>query len=134
MREFDIIDSVSELRLRVFGSDLETLFRHALKGMFASMEPMIKDTVPRKRRITLTALDKEQLLVDFLSEALVFSDIDNLSFNDVVFHSLTEQALDATITGQAVLSFGLEIKAVTYHDVHIRSSQGQLICELLFDI
>lgn len=135
MKNYEILHSPSELRIRVFGATIGDLFRHALQAMFESIEPTIaKDERVVEHRISVTAKDQEQLLVDFLSEALYQSDVNNEAFFDVRFEKLSELSVSAVILGRKATAFSTEIKAVTYHDVHIIQKGGRLSTEILFDV
>lgn len=129
-----------------YGSTYEELFLHALLGMFQSIGPVVQgclikndriicENLPKRRRITLKARGYEALLVDFLSEALCFSDIYNEVYLDMTVFLLTPEQIDVTVHGTKIEGFsGPEIKAVTYHDLQIRSSSGQLEADIVFDI
>lgn len=132
---YRILDSTSELKIRVFGDTLADLFSNALKAMFHSIGAESSNhNATITHTIELTAPDRDLLLVDFLSEAVFYADAENEAFFDVKFDELSEHHLKATIIGQKVKTISIEIKAVTYHDVHIVEKNGQLTTDILFDI
>ncbi len=135
MKPYEILESTSELKIRVFGKSLEHLFHNALMAMFDSINPIYDDKQPTTdHKIVLQATDRELLLIDFLSEALFFSDANNEAYYDVHFFKLTETDLDSTIIGKKIKGFSIEIKAVTHHDMHIFQKNDTLYTDILFDI
>lgn len=134
-KTFDVIESTSELCLRVYGYNQAELFRHALKAMFVSVEPRYDETSPKtSHQIVIKAADQESLLIDFLSESLALSDIHAEAYEEVHFLEISEQNLVAELVGRKIVSFGCEIKAVTYHDVHIKPYQDGLVVDIVLDI
>lgn len=133
--KYELINSPSELRLKIYGSSQEDLFRNALEVMFESAEPL---TAEEKKRVTrslnITARDLESLLVDFLSESLTLSDIYNEAYDALKVDMMDAQHIRAELQGYKVRGFEIEIKAVTYHDVRIVTQAGQLSTELVLDI
>ena len=88
-----------------------------------------------KHHVTTTSMDRETLLVDFLSDCLYLSDVHNEAYFKAQFKKLTETELDATIVGVPVDGFEVvEIKAVTYHDLQIEQIEGALRATIVFDI
>lgn len=133
--KFEILESPSELRLRIYGVSLEELFRHALQAMFESIETnYVRDSHQVYREIIISAADRDLLLIDFLAEALALSDIYNEAYTDAKFAELTANVVKATIIGQKVEDFDVEIKAVTHHEVHISETNGLFTTDLLLDI
>lgn len=103
--------------------------------MFDSMEPILSEHGDvLQQTITLSAIDQNALLVDFLSEALSYADAQRIAFTDVNFIELNEQSLKAELIGPRVVSFSTGIKAVTYHGVAIANNRGRFSVEILFDI
>src|SRR3989339_742850 len=127
---YSIIPHTADLQVHVEGKTLVDLFRNALIAMFQSIKPEAPDCeyrdnflvcqfLPQKHIIKIDAIDKEVLLVDFLSEALYLSDLNNEAYLDVEIKDFSENHLVAELHGVRIDSFENEIKAVTYHDLHI---------------
>jgi SHS2 domain-containing protein len=73
-------------------------------------------------------------LVDFLSEALAESDINNEAYFEAKFDKLTDKELEGKIFGWPVESFTIEIKAATYHGLEIKKVDDYWEAKVLFDI
>lgn len=146
MKDFELIDHTADLQIHVYGATLEDLFRHALCGMFQAIKPdiagcEIKDDrivckeLPRNHEINIESPDRDALLIDFLSQALYLSDVHNEAYLDVIIHALSDTMLHATLHGAPIKGFAnVEIKAVTYHEVHIEMKDGVWQTDIVFDI
>ena len=130
---YEVLEHPADLKIRAYGKDLPELFSNTLKGMFGSCRPkMTNENVVREIQIKADSL--ENLLVDFLSEALYLSDINNEIYLDADFQILTDKELKAKIKGQKVAGLDIEIKAVTWHDLEIKKEGEQWQATVLFDI
>lgn len=144
--EFELIQHTGDIKLRVYGANLEELFRNALKGMFASIKPTspeitYKNDTPIvhkftvEHEVTVHSPERELLLVDFLSECLYLSDVHNEAYFDVRYKVFTDTELQAYIYGVAITGFeAIEIKAVTYHDIYLDCYNGLCEATIVFDI
>jgi SHS2 domain-containing protein len=146
MKIFEQLPHTADIKIRVFGSTKKELFKHALIGMFQVIGPHAKGctkegdflvcpTLPKKHEIEINSPDNESLLVDFLSDALWFSDVYNEAYLDVDIHELSDTHIKATIYGVEVTGFDVvEIKAVTYHDLYVKQVNDMWQAEIVFDI
>jgi len=146
VKDFESLPHTADIKIRVYGKTKKDLFRHALIGMFQVIGPKIAGChvesgrvvckeLPEKHDIAVEALDDVALLVDFLSEALYLSDVNNEAYLDVVIHELTDQKIKATIYGAKVKGFEVvELKAVTYHDLAIKKVDDVWQADIVFDI
>lgn len=145
-KEFEIVPHTADLKIRAYGISFEELFKNALKGMFSSIRPKsnyiyYKNEIPIVKKFTvehsinLRSENREMLLIDFLSECLYLSDINNEAYFDAQFEILNENELQAKIYGVQIDGFEVvEIKAVTYHDLEFESIDGLLTTTIIFDI
>lgn len=144
--DFELIPHTADLQIRVYGSTQAELFKHALIGMFQAIGPeaancthlnnrLVCSTLNRHHEVTIQAYDMEQLLVDFLSQALYLSDVHNEAYLDVTIAQITPTHIAATLHGITVTSFEVvEIKAVTYHNLAITQHNGIWQTDIVFDI
>lgn len=145
-KDFELIPHTADVQLRVYGATQEQLFTHALAGMFQIMRPQSSACFEQhgrltctsfsiKRQVDVSASDMEQLLVDFLSAVLSLSDIYNEAYGAITFIQCTPTHVQAYIQGVSITGFsGVEIKAVTYHDLAIRKSSTGFQVDIVFDI
>ena len=105
------------------------------KGCQKKDDRVVCKDLPQKRKAEVVSTAQDLLLVDFLSEALYFSDVYNEAYLDAEIHTLTETEVKATLHGIKVERFDVvEIKAVTYHDLKIRKEGDYFVADVVFDI
>ena len=133
MKKYEVLEHPADLKIVSYGKNLDEVFSHMLFGMFKSCRPVLTSEKV-KRKIILNAENKESLLVNFLSEALSLSDINDEVYFEAKFDKLTEKCLEGEIKGFKIESLGLEIKAVTWHDLRFEKKNDFLEAVVLFDI
>lgn len=146
MKEFELVPHTADLKIRAFGITMEELFKNTLKGMFSVIKPQGKNIIYHQdeikiskytveHKVNIRSIDRESLLVDFLSECLYLSDINNEAYFDAKFNILTDAELEAIIYGVKIDKFEVvEIKAVTYHDLEFEEIDGLWQTTIVFDI
>ena len=136
MRKHSLNEHTADVRLVVQGDSLEELFRAALEGM---AELIKHDGFSQKgdqvETISLSAADSTSLLIDFLSEVLTRTHVNNVVYNTVDFSVLNEKDLEAIVRGCSVEAFDEDVKAVTYHEAEIKKNkEGLFETVIVFDI
>ena len=98
-------------------------------------ERLVCKELPETHEIKVEAIDRDALLVDFLSEALYLSDVNNEAYLDVEINELSDTTISATLRGIKITGFEVvEIKAVTHHDLKIKEIDGMWQVDIVFDI
>lgn len=144
--DFEQLPHTADIKIRVYGNTLSELFRNALIGMFQSIVPqapgceiknerLICAELPIIREVQVESIDLEALMVDFLSNALCLSDSYNEAYLNATIHQLSSKYIKATLRGIKITGFEVvEIKAVTYYDLHIKQHDGVWQTDIVFDI
>jgi len=135
---FEVLKHTADLRMRVWGDTLESLFLDAVKGMMGVLKENPNDKIQMtnvKREIKLQSSDKTALLVDFLNEILSQAQTNKEIYPEIILKKLSETGIEAELNGIPVEGFDEDIKAVTYHEAEIKKNpQGQWETMLVFDI
>lgn len=137
IKDYELLEHTADLKIRAYGKDLPELFSHALKGMFEICRPEIKKKSEVIRHINVSAEDLEALLIEFLSQALYLSDVDNEIYSHAkvkIKNEKKKKSLKGKIKGNKIKRLGLEIKAVTWHDLSIKHVNDHWEAVVLFDI
>jgi len=134
MKEYDVIEHSADLKIIAHGKNLKELYKNALKGMFETIEPDIIFDDMIERRIEIKDENQDLSLIDFLSEALYQSDINNEAYFDVKFFKFEPREISAKLIGNVVKGFREEIKAVTYHGFELRETDNGFEAPIIFDI
>lgn len=130
---FREIDHTADWALHVWAPDLNSLFEQAAIGMYSLSETELKSTPRQSRQLHLEDLDNESLLVAFLNELLFFGEDENLGFDSFEVDIL-DNKLSALAFGSSYVTRKKEIKAVTFHNIAIKSSDNGLGVQLVFDV
>lgn len=138
MKRYEQFSHTADIGVRVFGKDLGELFENAAFAMFdviADLEGLRGDT---EQSFTLTAPDREALLVAWLDELLYYFYTRQLIFCRFEVVRVSDTALEAKAWARPVGAnrnrLKTEIKAATYADLAIKESAGGLSVEIIFDI
>lgn len=135
MPKYQNLEHTADLKIRSFGKTKEQVFVNMAIGMFANIgdeKKFLKDK-PVSREIKIKANDLQSLLVDFLSELISLSDINNEIYTDYDL-KIKENKLIAQVNGCKINGLKLEIKAVTYNDLKIKEGNNGWQAEVVFDI
>lgn len=140
-------DAASDIKIRVWGRTLQEIFRYALKGFAVCVKPEIFSFTRRAKALvtrgtkelqsfSVEAVDINSLLVEFVSDVIGRSDMDNLVFTDVSFKKFGENFLEGELQGIKIDEFEKGIKSVSYQDVDIKKNPDTGFFEtiLVFDI
>jgi len=136
MKKFEILEHKADLKIKVFGKSLEELFENAMIAMVENMRPEIdfsqKNTI--QREINIKSFDLDSLLVDFLSEVLYLIQVNKEVYKKIKFLDFKNFNLKAILYGEKIKRLGLDIKAVTYHNLEIKKTKNGYYAIILFDI
>jgi len=123
--------------LRVWAADLSLLFAEAARGMNTISGMQTAPGPVIHRTLDLSTSDAESLLVAFLSELVYAAEQERVMFTSFDI-SMVERSdgwkLRVEMDGAPLTSVSKNIKAVTYHNLHIRQSERGLEVEIVFDV
>lgn len=135
MKKFEILEHKADLKIRVFGKNKQEIFLNAVLAMQECMEPETGDLKSEIRKIKVDSPDLNVLLVDFLSEVLYLIQVNKEIYKAVKFKEFSDTAIKAELLGKKAERFGLDIKAVTHHQLAIRQkADSSFEAEIIFDI
>ncbi len=130
---FEEIRHTADWALRVWAADLPTLFAQAARGMYTLEGVETAPTPQLERRINLSGEDAESLLVAFLNELLYLQETEHLAF-DTLQCIIHDHHLEVKALGRPIRHLNKAIKAVTFHNLAIRSTPQGLETTLTFDV
>ena len=131
----EIVEHTADWSLRVRGEDLGQLFRYAAVGMAMLMveDPAaLPDDV--ERNLALEAYDAESLLVDWLNELAYWAEMEQIVINQIDIKEISRTRLAATVRGGKAPVLDKHIKAVTFHNLAIKSTDSGLEVTIVFDV
>ena len=140
MSGYEFLDHTADVLVKAFGNSLEEAFGAAADAMFA----VITDSAPIRPlqpvELEIESIDREGLLVAFLSQLIVVFETDGLVLTDFNIAFLSDRALKVAARGepfnQEIHGQGTQVKGVSYHMMEITEPRhGQpATVRVLFDI
>jgi len=126
----------ADWELEVWAPDFPALLEQAACGMYALSGVHLEEGPRLTQTLSLSAQDSESLLVQFLSNILWFEENQHLGFDNFDIKILGSEPyhLSANLEGSTIISMDKEIKAVTYHNLAIQTTQDGLRVVLVFDV
>lgn len=133
---FEEIAHTADLEIRVWGSDMVSIFRQAVAGMIQllGVEDLNGGISSVKQTIKLEAMDYEGLLILFLEEILYRLTEDYMMYEVGKLTISSEFSLKAQLKGTQIKSYQRDIKAVTYHNLNIITTASGYEVNIVFDI
>lgn len=131
---YEELNHTADISIKVWAASMEELFNYALKGMYALLD--IKGNHKDKgvkRKIILTGVDYEDLLISFLSEFNYRAQMEHL-FSEIIELSIDQRILQAKVLEKRILKIPKEIKAVTYHNLRIQHTKNGYSVIIVFDV
>lgn len=135
------LDHTADLAIEVTAASLESLFAESVLALTDCMTRLGRVVPEQVCEVTLVAPEPDQLLVELLNEVIYLYETADLVFSEASL-SLTETdsgwSIAGTLGGE---EFDLErhglktlIKAVTYHQLSVRSSPDGWLASIVLDL
>jgi len=132
------VDHTADWSFAARGRDLEELLRNTARGMGLLLLDEGYWLIPKvaeSRRVTLEAEDAEGLLVAWMNEIAYFAERDGFIVREMEVGHLTSTGVSAIVRGGRTAEMNKHIKAVTYHDIAIRTiADGRLEVTVVLDV
>jgi SHS2 domain-containing protein len=130
---FEELPHTADWALRVWAPDLAGLFAESARGMNALSGARPVAGPRLERTFNAEAPDPEDLLVRFLSELVCAVELERLVFDRFEI-AVREGRLQVAMSGAPLEALTKAIKAVTYHNLHIRRTARGYEVEIVFDV
>ncbi|MBI3112381.1 MAG: archease [Ignavibacteriales bacterium] len=135
---YRILEHPADIGLEAHGKSLQEVFEYAGRGLMSIIvDPAGIDPI-EQRFLTLAASDRENLLVQWLSEILYLYDGQDFLIADVAIEHISPTAIEAIVTGDIVDTrkhqFRMDVKAVTYHQLMVEEREDGCTARVFFDI
>jgi SHS2 domain-containing protein len=133
MAGFQEVEHTADYAIFVWAPSLHGLFNQAALGILSLSGISISCDQRIEKEIQLTALDMESLLVEFLSELIFMIEMDSIAFDEFDIQ-IAENSILCVMKGSSIHSIKRAIKAVTYHDLEIKSLPDRYEVKIVFDV
>lgn len=138
---FALLDHTADIGVRTWGPTPAAAFAAAARGMYAIAlgSDAVRATGPAiERPIAVSGDTWPDLLVNWLAELLFILSVDGLVIQEFMVSDCAPPRCTATVMGVALededQGAGGEIKAVTYHQLHIDVQPDRTTIQVIFDI
>ena len=134
---FEIVEHTADTGIRAWAPDLPSLFRAMAQGLFRIIGEDARVSSTMKRTLHLEAESQTELLHDWLETLNTLHQIHGELYTSFEV-KIDANRLKATIHGgpldAAHGELGIEVKAITWHDLDIRQTDRGLESYVLLDI
>jgi len=138
MKTYQLFEHTGDIGIQIFGADLPQLFAHAALALFDLMTDLARVQPLQSREISIQAADREELLVNWLSELNYIFQTEYWLACQFQVIDLTETRLNAIVAGQPRdperHPIHIEIKAVTFHQLQIVPDANGFTGQVIFDV
>ncbi len=135
---FELFDHTADIGIRARAATLPELLEAAGNGLYAVIGELVPCGEPQPLSFDLKGADAAVLLRDYLNELLVLFDRDHRRVTTLEVPKFDDGRLVATAETQVVdghrSSYDHEVKAVTYHELEIRTIPGGYEATIIVDI
>jgi len=129
---FEELDHMADWAIKISAPSLLGLLETAVQGMYALSEIQFEDGPGRQEPVAIDAPDAEMLLVDFLTELLFYGEQGEAVRGMAL--RLEGFSLSGSLRLAPIRSQAKEIKAVTYHNLHVKKTSAGFEVVLVFDV
>lgn len=138
MSFYRIIDHTADLGIAVTGKTQGNLFKKAALALTDLLTDTSRLHAEYTETLTITGLDSQDLLINWLREILYFWNGKKVFAADIDISDITDTALTACISLAVYYpnhhTISREIKAVTYHQAEVVEKAGQWSAQVIFDV
>lgn len=136
--KFEILEHTADVGVIGRGSSMAEAFENVAYGMFSLMADLDKYEPCVSRSVAAVGTDDVILLERFLSALLVLFDADRLLPLDIEITEISFGKLVAWVSarkiGDDIEWTGPQVKAVTYHQMKVESTEGEWRAQAIFDV
>ncbi len=137
-KRYQQLEHVGDIQIKVFGDSIEDLFLNAGFALFDLITDADKIKHELAEQVEVSGIDREELLVNWLSELNYLFITENKLFSEFEIERMTENEMTANLLGEKFKphshTLKNEIKAVTFHDLMIVKVGKHWETKIVFDI
>ena len=135
---FVLLDHPADLGIEAWGDTLSEAFENAAAGLIAVILDPEHVVARESRDLCLSGVDREHLLVRWLSEVLYLYDGERFVPKEFSISELGQNTLRARLRGEeyspTVHVARMDVKAITYHQLELESGASGCRVRVYLDI
>ncbi len=135
---YELIDHTADLGIHVTGQSLAELFETSAHAMFEQIVDISTLSARHSKRMQVIGIDLPDLIINWLRELLFIWSGQECMVQKAHIENINERELSAEILYEAFDAKRHEIltdiKAVTYHGIHVDKTTEGWRAEIIFDV
>jgi len=128
------IEHTADWAMRVSAPNASELFRRAAMGLYHLAGMRLSAPPRHERRLRLTGVDWESLLVAWLNELLFLQEHEHMAYDEIQILAIDREVLEADLRGGRVTAWTRDIKAVTFHNLRVEEDAAGWRATIVFDV
>ncbi|WP_303722992.1 archease [Malonomonas rubra] len=137
MARFRLLEHTADIGIEAAGESLADLFQQTAFGL-RQVITSSAISLQQERRVSITAEDREELLVNWLSELLYLFESELFLAAEIDIESIDERNLLARLRGEVVdptkIDIEREVKAITYHQIKVEEHTDGWRAQVFVDL
>jgi SHS2 domain-containing protein len=137
MVHFETFEHEADIGIRGFGGSLKEAFENAALALYSVMVNIDFVDPVEERTVTVSAPDRELLLVEWLNALLAISDIERIVFSKFVVE-MEETKLTGVARGETLdrerHEPRVEVKGATYYLLSVKEQDGIYTAQCVVDV
>jgi SHS2 domain-containing protein len=137
VKSYRQITHTADIGVTVWGNSLKELFLHAACAMYDIVTDIGTVRHEIYLPVSIEASDKDELLRNWLSELLHYLHIKDTLFSAFEITTLNNNCIESVVSGEKIDRsrhvLKHEIKAVTFHNLHIMQTKSGFQTDIIFD-
>jgi SHS2 domain-containing protein len=135
--DYETFEHEADVGIRGFGGSPEEAFQNAAVALYSVMVNIHTVEPKEERTVTVTAPDRELLLVEWLNALLSLSDIERMVFAKFEV-AIEGTQLTGTARGESLDRVRhephVEVKGATYHMLSVTEREGRYTAQCVVDV
>jgi len=135
--QYETFEHEADIGIRGYGSSIEAAFENAAQALYSVIVNVQSVRQKEQRTVSVSAADKELLLVEWLNALLSLSDIERIVFSRFEVR-ISGTTLDGTAWGERLDKNrhepGVEVKGATYYMLSVKREEGRYVAQCVVDV
>ncbi len=135
--QYETFEHEADIGIRGFGDSVEEAFENAAAALYSVMVNIGNIRQKETRAVTVSAPDRELMLVEWLNALLALSDIERMVFSKFEV-TISGNALKGKAWGEKLdrdrHETRVEVKGATYHMLGVKEQDGRYSAQCVVDV
>jgi len=135
---YRLLDHTSDVKVEIYGADLDGLFTNAATCLFDLILDRTKVSETVSQKVYLEAASLPELFLDWLRELLFLFSTRSLAIGRAEISSIEPTRISATVFGEEFDAerhgLRVEVKTPTYHEYRIEKTEDGFRATVILDV